>query len=88
MFQVFVDLLSIYRHGSSKPFDNSTNSPSSSISSLEDQQWHPSLASAILDALLCILVDSPSAIRMFEELKGVEYIVKILKRAVIPKDTR
>ena len=49
---------------------------------------HPPLASAVLDTLLCILVDSPQSIRAFEEANGVELVVKLLKRAANPKDVR
>jgi len=47
-----------------------------------------SLPLAVVDALLCILVDAPRAIRSFEELKGLEVIVKCLKKAGLPKDVR
>ncbi|KAH8113321.1 cell division control protein 14, SIN component-domain-containing protein [Phellopilus nigrolimitatus] len=83
--EVFLELLSVCRH--SKPFTNMTNSPSNANMSME-QQCNPSLASAILDTLLCVLVDSPPAIRAFEDAKGVELIVKTLKRAAIPRDVR
>ncbi|ESK89388.1 cell division control protein 14 [Moniliophthora roreri MCA 2997] len=47
-------------------------------SSDDSKETH--LSSAILDTLLCILVDSPIAIRAFEEVKGVEAVVRLLKR--------
>ncbi|KAI0941394.1 hypothetical protein AcV7_002984 [Taiwanofungus camphoratus] len=47
-----------------------------------------SLASAVLDTLLCILVDSSPALRVFEELKGLQLVVKILKRAGTPREVR
>ncbi|THG95877.1 hypothetical protein EW026_g5847 [Hermanssonia centrifuga] len=40
----------------------------------------PSLASAVLDTLSCILVDSSPALRVFEDINGVKSVVKILKR--------
>ncbi|KAI6024449.1 hypothetical protein EDC04DRAFT_2606371 [Pisolithus marmoratus] len=46
------------------------------------------LSSAVLDSLLCILVDSPPALRMFEEVNGVQAVVKILKRAGTPREVR
>lgn len=46
------------------------------------------LASAVLDTLLCILVDSSIALRAFEEAKGVQVAVKILKRAGTPREVR
>ncbi|KAG6330352.1 hypothetical protein ID866_8739 [Astraeus odoratus] len=44
------------------------------------------LSSAVLDSLLCILVDSSPALRTFEEVNGVQAIVKILKRAGTPRE--
>ena len=46
------------------------------------------LATAILDTLLCIMVDSPPALRAFEEANGVRAVVRILKRAGTPRETR
>ena len=51
-------------------------------------QSQPQLASAVLDTLLCILVDSSIALRAFEEAKGVQITVKILKRAGTPREVR
>jgi len=51
-------------------------------------QSPPQLASAVLDTLLCILVDSSVALRAFEEVKGVQIAVKILKRAGTPREVR
>lgn len=48
----------------------------------------PNLAIAIIDTLLCVLVDAPLAIRAFEEVNGLEIIVKSLKRVGIPRDIR
>ncbi|KAL5530523.1 hypothetical protein ACEPAF_6781 [Sanghuangporus sanghuang] len=85
--EVFVDLLSICRHASARSFANPANaSPTKSASN--DYPWDPTLVSAVLDTLLCILVDAPPALRCFEEVKGIEHIVKILKRPTIPKDVR
>ncbi|KAH7105614.1 cell division protein Cdc14 [Auriculariales sp. MPI-PUGE-AT-0066] len=63
---------------------------SGSPSKLSTPNLHgsPSLHIAIVEALLCILVDAPLAIRSFEELKGLEVIVKCLKMAHLPKDVR
>ena len=47
-----------------------------------------SLATAVLDTLLCIMVDSPAALRAFEEANGVRAVVRILKRAGTPRETR
>ncbi|EJD00952.1 uncharacterized protein FOMMEDRAFT_158069 [Fomitiporia mediterranea MF3/22] len=85
--EVFIDLLAICRSASARPFGNSTNiSPTKSGS--VDRAWDPSLASAVLDTLLCVLVDAPTALRWFEDAKGIEHVVKILKRPAIPKDVR
>lgn len=46
------------------------------------------LTSIVLDTLLCILVDSPSALRMFENAQGVQVVVRILKRAGTPREVR
>lgn len=46
------------------------------------------LAAAILDTLLCILVDSPAALRVFEDASGVEAVVKTLKRVGIAREVR
>ncbi|KAK7033584.1 hypothetical protein VNI00_012816 [Paramarasmius palmivorus] len=48
---------------------------------LPDTSPNPHLSSTILDTLLCILVDSPPAIRAFEQVKGVEAVVRLLKRS-------
>ena len=46
------------------------------------------LASSTIDTLLCVLVDAPTALRVFEEVDGVEAVVKILKRTGVAKDIR
>jgi hypothetical protein len=46
------------------------------------------LTSAVIDTLLCILVDSPPALRLFEEVNGVQAVVKLLKRAGMPREVR
>jgi hypothetical protein len=48
----------------------------------------PELALGVIDTLLCVLVDSPKAIRTFEKLDGVEAIVKVLKKAEGLRDVR
>ncbi|RDB19978.1 Cell division control protein 14 [Hypsizygus marmoreus] len=48
----------------------------------------PPLSSMVLDTLLCILVDSPTALRAFEDASGIQAIVKILKRAGTPREVR
>ncbi|KAG1735053.1 cell division control protein 14, SIN component-domain-containing protein [Suillus lakei] len=46
------------------------------------------LTSSVLDTLLCVLVDSSPALRAFEEVNGVQAVVKILKRAGTPREVR
>lgn len=46
------------------------------------------LSSAILDTLLCVLVDSSAALRTFEDVNGVQAVVKLLKRAGTPREVR
>ncbi|KAG1752423.1 cell division control protein 14, SIN component-domain-containing protein [Suillus paluster] len=46
------------------------------------------LTSAVLDTLLCVLVDSSPALRAFEEVNGIQAVVKILKRAGTPREVR
>ncbi|KAF9555343.1 CDC14-domain-containing protein [Agrocybe pediades] len=48
----------------------------------------PHLSSITLDTLLCILVDSSTALRAFEEVNGIQSVVKILKRAGTPREVR
>ena len=73
ILQVLLDLLLASRH-----LPISTDSSNNT----------PSLSSAVLDTLLCVLVDSPSALRAFERASGVQAIVKILKRAGTPREVR
>ena len=46
------------------------------------------LPNAVLDSLLCILVDSSRSLRVFEDCSGVQTVVKLLKRAHTPRDVR
>lgn len=46
------------------------------------------LSSAVLDTLLCVLVDSSAALRTFEDVNGVQAVVKLLKRAGTPREVR
>ncbi|CAE7106975.1 unnamed protein product [Rhizoctonia solani] len=40
------------------------------------------LACSVIDTLLCLLVDSPLALRVFEECNGLEVVVRTLKKVV------
>ncbi|KAF8897871.1 cell division control protein 14, SIN component-domain-containing protein [Infundibulicybe gibba] len=75
--QVLLELLLGSRHLSSLRSDTK-NSP----------RPHVPLTSVVLDTLLCILVDSPIALRSFEDSSGLAAIVKILKRAGTPREVR
>ncbi|OSX59361.1 hypothetical protein POSPLADRAFT_1048699 [Postia placenta MAD-698-R-SB12] len=61
--------------------ENGSRSSSENVSTI-------SLASIVLDTLLCVLVDSSPALRVFEDLKGVQLVVRILKRAGTPREVR
>ncbi|THV08172.1 hypothetical protein K435DRAFT_847063 [Dendrothele bispora CBS 962.96] len=87
--EILIDLLLASRHislPSSSPIDQAapplTSSPSKTASPTTF------LSSAVLDTLLCVLVDSSSALRAFEECNGVQVIVKILKRMGTPREVR
>ncbi|KAJ3907056.1 cell division control protein 14, SIN component-domain-containing protein [Lentinula edodes] len=81
--EILVDLLLASRH-----VPSNIDSPASSSTSSKRGVTPPSLTSAILDTMLCILVDSTPALRAFEECNGVQAIVKILKRAGSPREVR
>ncbi|CAL1700051.1 unnamed protein product [Somion occarium] len=93
--EVLLNLFMASRHVSPMPLNASnSNSPSNSNSKSTDSSSSKntplslSLSSVILDTLLCILVDSSPALRVFEESNGVQYVVKILKRAGTPREVR
>ncbi|CCL98259.1 uncharacterized protein FIBRA_00253 [Fibroporia radiculosa] len=46
------------------------------------------LVSTVLDTFLCILVDSSPALRVFEELNGVQLVAKFLKRYQAPREDK
>lgn len=48
----------------------------------------PTLSSTIIDTLLCVLVDNSSGLRAFEDVNGLQAVVKILKRAGTPREVR
>ncbi|EIW76256.1 CDC14-domain-containing protein [Coniophora puteana RWD-64-598 SS2] len=82
--EIFVDLLLASRY--IQPFAALDASSSSSASGKDASP--PTLTSVVLDTLLCVLVDSPPSLRIFEEAKGVQAVVKILKRAGTPREVR
>ncbi|KAM6496169.1 Cell division control protein 14, SIN component domain containing protein [Amanita muscaria] len=77
--EILLDLLLVSRHVSS-PQDPSPLPSSSTL--------HQHLSSVVLDTLLCILVDSSNSLRSFENVNGVQLVVKILKRAGTPREVR
>ncbi|KZW04169.1 hypothetical protein EXIGLDRAFT_758467 [Exidia glandulosa HHB12029] len=87
VIEVFLALLACPQLRPSTPVPASpTKSPTKSSASSRDAP--PPLAIAVVDTLLCVLVDAPLAIRAFEEVNGLEVIVKTLKRAGVPRDIR
>ncbi|KAJ6515234.1 cell division control protein 14, SIN component-domain-containing protein [Mycena sanguinolenta] len=84
--EVLLDLFISSRHLSSTPFAGTTNTNDSPAKPVPGAPLP--LASVILDTLLCILVDSSPALRVFESCHGVHAVVKILKRAGTPREVR
>ncbi|KAF8550496.1 CDC14-domain-containing protein [Imleria badia] len=84
--KILVTLLTISRHTSvitSQCVGSSiAGLPSDKTSSIAH------LSSAVLDTLLCVLVDSSAALRTFEDVNGVQAVVKLLKRAGTPREVR
>ncbi|KAK0444347.1 cell division control protein 14, SIN component-domain-containing protein [Armillaria borealis] len=79
--EILIDLLLTSRHAPC-PSDPNTSG------SLKTRESQAPLSSIVMDALLCILVDSSAALRSFEACNGVQAIVKILKRAGTPREVR
>ncbi|KAG8715755.1 hypothetical protein FRC11_000384 [Ceratobasidium sp. 423] len=81
--QTLLDLLTALRHASVNPDDPDTtvmsgmDSPDSKLAVLLSP-----LACSVIDTLLCLLVDSPSALRIFEECNGLEVVVRTLKKVI------
>lgn len=87
---MLLDLLLASRHLSSLiPLATTmTNTPSSMRGETPTYTTSIPLSSIVLDTLLCVLVDSSSALRVFEECNGVQAVVKILKTAGMPREVR
>lgn len=81
--QVLLELLLVSRH-----LTISNESDRSSSARNHKQPTDLPLTSSVLDTLLCILVDAPSALRAFESANGVQAVVRILKRAGTPREVR
>ncbi|KAI0278869.1 cell division control protein 14, SIN component-domain-containing protein [Russula aff. rugulosa BPL654] len=88
-FDVLLDLLIISRHLASPLPASKQPTPSDEVHTHNEEAVPPSvLPNAVLDTLLCILVDSSRSLRVFEDCSGVQTIVKLLKRAHTPRDVR
>ena len=87
--EVLLDLLLVSRHLTTPTASSTPTSPRAGASSAPSPKSSDvPLASVVLDTLLCILVDSIPALRVFEDLNGVQVVVKILKRAGTPREVR
>ncbi|KAI0053603.1 CDC14-domain-containing protein [Auriscalpium vulgare] len=90
--ELLLDTLIVSRHLGTAPMDTPPSTgPSTPVGSGATSTSKPPmspLASTVLDTLLCILVDLPPALRVFEACNGVQTIVKLLKRANTPRDVR
>ena len=87
--QVLLDLLIISRHLASPLPTSKQPTPSDEVPTHSEEAVPPSvLPNAVLDTLLCILVDSSQSLRVFEGCSGVQTVVKLLKRAHTPRDVR
>ncbi|EJF62149.1 hypothetical protein DICSQDRAFT_104373 [Dichomitus squalens LYAD-421 SS1] len=87
--EVLLDLLLVSRHLTTPTASSMPTSPIAGVSSASPPKSSDApLASVILDTLLCILVDSSPALRVFEDLNGVQVVVRILKRAGTPREVR
>ncbi|KAF9450176.1 hypothetical protein P691DRAFT_665953 [Macrolepiota fuliginosa MF-IS2] len=80
--EVLLELLLASRHLTPPNDDNRSSS------TRNKQPADLPLTSTVLDTLLCILVDSPEALRGFESVSGIQAVVKILKRAGTPREVR
>ncbi len=86
---MLLDLLIISRHLAS-PLPVSKQPTLSDEARTHGEEVVPPsvLPNAVLDTLLCILVDSSRSLRVFEDCDGVQTVVKLLKRAHTPRDVR
>jgi hypothetical protein len=93
--QLFLDLLLLSRHvpnavtevsTPTTPTNSSHSTPTASKAASSSPS--PILSSTIIDTLLCVLVDSPEGLRSFEEVGGLDAVVRTLKRAGVLKETK
>lgn len=82
--QLFLDFIAVSKHIPHSP-DASDSGPCS-----QDGLFIPAsnLATSVMDTLLCILVDTPKATRCFEEVGGLDVVVRTLKRPGVHRDVR
>ncbi|PVF94753.1 hypothetical protein CPB86DRAFT_628815 [Serendipita vermifera] len=76
--ELLLDLLNLSRH-----------IPQSNEASNKDTFSEEALlAATVLDTLLCVLVDTPDAVRHFEEVGGLGILVRTLKKSKVSRDVR
>ncbi|KAG1740260.1 cell division control protein 14, SIN component-domain-containing protein [Suillus occidentalis] len=80
--KILIELLYAFRH--TPIIDTSSGEISPNYQKKPAPTLH--LTSAVLDTLLCVLVDSSPALCAFEEVNGVQAVVKISKRAGTPRE--
>lgn len=85
--EVLIDLLLASRHLSAMPPTHVPNR-SELPSKIKVHVSELPLSTVVLDTLICVLVDSSVALREFEERKGIQAVVKLLKRAGTPREVR
>ncbi|KAF8607779.1 hypothetical protein BDV93DRAFT_519786 [Ceratobasidium sp. AG-I] len=81
--QTLLDLLTALRHASANPDDpDATVLPGIQPPDAGLATSLSPLACSVIDTLLCLLVDSPTALRVFEQCNGLEVIVRTLKKVI------
>jgi hypothetical protein len=86
---VLLDLLITSRHLASPLLGSKQPTPSDEACTQgEDARMPYTLPNAVLDTLLCVLVDSSRSLRVFEDCNGVQTVVKLLKRLQTPREVR
>lgn len=75
ILQMFIDLLLLLR----------TQAP---LSALDGQRAPQPVVYCFLDLLFCVLVDTPTNARIFEELGGLEAVTRLLKGTGVLREVR
>ena len=83
-----MDLLWASRHSGYPESDTSAVSSAQATPTAFKPKAAVSLSSAVLDTLLCILVDSSPALRVFEKVGGVKTVVNLVKRPKALRDAK